>query len=105
MEVCRLLIWEGSDVSAADRGGKTPLHLASKEGHEDLLYLFIDKGANLSAADRNTPPYTSSQTPELIQDTSVIPHQRTHNVFVATEDSQAPPPSGFSPFKAKATTE
>jgi len=52
LEISRLLIDKGSDVTASDDGGQTPLHQAVMKGHEVVARLLIDKGADVTAADK-----------------------------------------------------
>jgi len=52
LEISRLLIDKGSDVTASDDGGRTPLHRALEEGHEGVARLLIDKGADVTVADK-----------------------------------------------------
>jgi len=52
LEILKLLIDKGSDVTASDDGGRTPLHLALMKGHEVVARLLIDKGADVTAADK-----------------------------------------------------
>ncbi|KAF8534011.1 hypothetical protein BDD12DRAFT_897231 [Trichophaea hybrida] len=46
------LLVNGGDVSAANKDGRTPLLLASSNGHEAVARLLLDKGADVSAADK-----------------------------------------------------
>ncbi|KAI5783318.1 hypothetical protein FPQ18DRAFT_111991 [Pyronema domesticum] len=57
LDITRLLIDNGADVSATDKDGQTPLHLASIYGYEGVAKLLIDKGADVSATseDGQTP--------------------------------------------------
>ena len=50
-EVARLLNDRGADVSAVDKYGQTPLHVAARNGHEAVARRLIDGVANVSAAD------------------------------------------------------
>jgi ankyrin repeat protein len=47
----RLLIDKGADISATNVQGKTPLHIASRGGHEEVVRLLIDKGADVFSTD------------------------------------------------------
>jgi ankyrin repeat protein len=40
-------------VNVCDDNGVTPLHLASKNGNKYLVQLLIDKGADVSAQDKD----------------------------------------------------
>jgi len=51
LEISRLLIDKGSDVTASDDDGRTPLHQALMGGHEGVARLLIDRGADVTAAD------------------------------------------------------
>ena len=51
LEISRLLIDKGSDVTFSDDDGRTPLHQALEEGHEGVARLLIDKGADVTVAD------------------------------------------------------
>ncbi|KAI5796169.1 hypothetical protein FPQ18DRAFT_303838 [Pyronema domesticum] len=46
LNITSLLIDNGADVSATDKDGITPLHLALLEGHEGVARLLIDRGGD-----------------------------------------------------------
>jgi len=54
LEISRLLIDKGSDVTASDDDGQTPLHHAVMEGHEGVARLLLDNGADVTATDNAT---------------------------------------------------
>ena len=59
LEVARLLIERGSNVSAARaRDGTTALMIASQEGHLEIAQLLVEEGANVNAA-RTTDGFTA----------------------------------------------
>jgi ankyrin repeat protein len=64
LNITALLIDNGADVSATDKHGQTPLHLASWQGHEGVAQLLIDRGADFSATDQygHTPLHVASWT-------------------------------------------
>jgi len=51
VNVARLLIEHGADVSAKDKEQSTPLHWALKLSHADLAKLLIEHVADISAKD------------------------------------------------------
>ena len=53
LEVARMLIERGADVSARDNVRQTPLHLASQEGQYEVSHMLIKRGASLSAQDKD----------------------------------------------------
>ena len=61
-ETVRLLIEQGSDVTAKDEGLSTPLHLASSSGFPEIMRLLIDHGADVTSRDesRRTPLHLAS---------------------------------------------
>ncbi len=63
VEVARMLVEQGADVTAQDNGGKTPLHVASKKGHVEVARFLVVHGANPTALDGNgsTPLHVASK--------------------------------------------
>jgi len=51
LEISRLLIDKGSDVTASDDDGRTPLHQAVMGGHEGVARRLNDKGSDVTASD------------------------------------------------------
>ncbi len=61
LELIRLLIQAGGDVSAQDEDGETPLHWAmSRKGSYEVARLLIENGADLAnnTVDMRTPLHT-----------------------------------------------
>jgi len=50
LEVARLFVDRGADVSAANGDGWTPLHEAAKHGDGELARMLVDRGADVSVA-------------------------------------------------------
>lgn len=50
MQIAATLLGYGADADAVTKQGVTPLHLASQEGHADMVTLLLEKGANIYAA-------------------------------------------------------
>jgi len=50
-DVAELLLENGADVNAENKGGHTPLHIATRstQCHEDIVQLLIDRGANINS--------------------------------------------------------
>ena len=48
---------QGGDFNLSDYDGRTPLHIASSEGHIETVRFLLQHGASLHARDRynNTP--------------------------------------------------
>jgi len=52
LDIAQHLLNADVDVSAVDRDGNTPLHLAAANGHEAVALQLLDRGADASAVDR-----------------------------------------------------
>ena len=63
LEIARLLIDKGANVSAVDEDGWTPLHVAAQNEHKVVASLLIDGGADVSAVDEDewTPLHVAAQ--------------------------------------------
>ena len=53
-KVKSLLAEKSERVSAKNRYGETPLHMAAFRGHKDIVELLIAKGANVNAKEKNS---------------------------------------------------
>jgi len=49
VDLARMLVERGADMSAQDKDGSTALHLASRYGHVDLARMLVERGADMSA--------------------------------------------------------
>ena len=58
-----MLIERGADVAAQDKVGETPLHLASRNGEEEVARMLIECGADVAAQNKDgeTPLHRASQ--------------------------------------------
>lgn len=65
VEIVRLLIEQGADVTAKDKSLSTPLHLASSLGIPEIVRLLIERGADITAENesRRTPLHLASASP------------------------------------------
>jgi ankyrin repeat protein len=90
LEIARLLIDGGADVSAADDVELTPLHCASYTGHQAIARLLIDRGANVSAAkkDGRTPLHLALESRHEAIARLLI--ESGANVSAADEDGATP---------------
>ena len=63
VEIARMLIERGIDVTAQDLYAMTPLHLASQEGHVEVACMLIQRGADVMAQNlyAETPLHLASQ--------------------------------------------
>ena len=48
-----LLATDGNLVQARDTDGSTPLHCATWKGHQEIVALLLDAGADVNAQNRN----------------------------------------------------
>ena len=62
VEIVRLLVEHGADVTAKDKSSSTPLHLASSFGTPEIVRLLIERGVDITAEDesRKTPLHLAS---------------------------------------------
>ena len=62
VEIVRLLVEQGADVTAKDKSSSTPLHLASSFGTPEIVRLLIERGVDITAEDesRKTPLHLAS---------------------------------------------
>ncbi|TVS94379.1 hypothetical protein COM42_004160 [Wolbachia pipientis] len=49
----KTLLDKGASVDEKDDRGRTPLHCAARDGHEEVVKDLLDKGANVNATDHN----------------------------------------------------
>lgn len=49
------LLQSGSSANAATTSGYTPLHLAAREGHQDVAVMLLENGASLSSSTKVSP--------------------------------------------------
>ncbi|KAJ5051341.1 hypothetical protein NUH16_003480 [Penicillium rubens] len=63
LEIVRLLLDNGADISVADNNGCTPLYSASSNGHLGVVRLLLDNGADIILADKRacTPLHGASE--------------------------------------------
>ena len=63
VEVVYMLIDCGANVTAQNKDGETPLHLASRRGEVAVFPMLVERGANISAQnkDRETPLHLASR--------------------------------------------
>jgi len=62
VEVARVLIEHGADMTVQDERGSTPLHDASRTGHKELAQFLLEHGADVTAQDKDgsTPLHQAS---------------------------------------------
>jgi len=61
MEVATSLLQYGASANTESVQGVTPLHLASQEGHADMVALLLSKQANGNLGNKVSCPGTSCQ--------------------------------------------
>jgi ankyrin repeat protein len=45
IEIARVLLEFGASVDVGDKRGRTPLDVASEEGHDEIIQLLMEHGA------------------------------------------------------------
>lgn len=50
MQIATTLLNYGAETNILTKQGVTPLHLASQEGHTDMVTLLLEKGSNIHVA-------------------------------------------------------
>jgi ankyrin repeat protein len=63
LEEVKQFVSQGLGVDAKSRGNVTPLHLASKKGHLEVVNWLLDNGANINARTKAEPGYPGAETP------------------------------------------
>ena len=51
LETAQLLLSSGAEVNVQNKKGQSVLHLSAREGHKDLIKLFVEYGANMELVD------------------------------------------------------
>lgn len=54
MQIATTLLNYGAETNILTKQGVTPLHLASQEGHTDMVTLLLEKGSNIHVATKVT---------------------------------------------------
>jgi uncharacterized protein len=96
-QASQLLERRPEDINVYGRDGFQPLGLASFFGHTDLVRLFLDKGANVNTASRNTQrvtPLHSAVAGQHLEITKSLLHQGA--------DVNAVQEGGFTPLHGAA---
>ncbi|KAK2878547.1 hypothetical protein Q8A67_019338 [Cirrhinus molitorella] len=77
----------GTDLSKADYDGRTPLHIATCEGYENVVRYLLDKGATAYAKDRfgDTPLYNAIR----LRHTNVMKLLKRRGVHFSQEEVES----------------
>lgn len=65
VDTVRTLIPSCVDVNSRDDTGKTMLMIAASKGHEEIVELLVNAGANIHARDKNSPLWIIHYGPKI----------------------------------------
>ena len=84
------LVEQGADVNAKDKYGRTPLYVASEEGHIDVVKYFVELGADVEAKDRfgKTPLHVASRNGHI----DVVKYLVEHGADMEAKDEDGRTP-------------
>lgn len=88
MDNVDLLLNHGASPDAATKDMYTPLHIAAKEGHEEVASVLLDKGASLNTATK-VDTYPTSELhfqPDLYKEILKITESVVFNVVFRLVD-------------------
>ena len=90
VDVARMLVERGADVSAQTTDGRTPLHQASLSGSVDMARMLVERGADVSAqtTDGRTPLHDASWSGSV--DIARMLVERGADVSAQTTDGRTP---------------
>eukprot|EP00026_Physarum_polycephalum_P022476 Phypoly_transcript_26592.p1 GENE.Phypoly_transcript_26592~~Phypoly_transcript_26592.p1 ORF type:complete len:117 (+),score=8.50 Phypoly_transcript_26592:1-351(+) len=85
IQVCQLpryveAVAKRANVNAIDKDGKTPLHLAAKSKHPDVVSILVNLGADLNAKDND-----GNRPVDCIPSDGSYTSQKMTEAFVALE--------------------
>jgi len=68
-QALKQLLDQGADVNAKDADENTALHLATKQGHQDIMRLLVEHGADVNAQNdfASTPLHLTERNIETIR--------------------------------------
>lgn len=95
---------ELTNVSHATEGGLTPLHIASKNGHREIVKFFLDKGMSVMVRDhsKNIPLHLAAAHGHLEVAIDLLAHESRYNEEFSESDRlnllHSTNASGLSPF-------
>ena len=99
MEVIRLLLNMGADISASTDDGSTSLHIATKGQHPQVIQFLVNVGGNLHLTDTlgNNPEYYAvwpfkgfKTNPEVAKLFRTLRNQKTGGASTENEGKRAP---------------
>ena len=74
MEIVKYMLEQGCDVNKANDAGQTPLHHAKRLGHEAMVRLLLDWGAEMMSGHDSSFMRTSPATNSNMLNVSLISH-------------------------------